>query len=81
MRSSSAIWSKIMIRGLIALSAASLLAGCGVAETGAVAAAGGASEVEQAKQARQQLDQVKVDLAAADKAAADARAAAEAASQ
>jgi hypothetical protein len=66
-------------RALVALLAAlGALAGCGLAETGAAAAAGGASAAEQAKQARETQEKMENDLAAAQKAAADQRAAADA---
>jgi hypothetical protein len=70
-----------MTRTLLALGLTSILAGCGLVETGAVTAAGATSEVEQAKQAQQQLDKVRADVDAAQKTAADSLAAAEAASQ
>jgi hypothetical protein len=58
-----------------------LMGGCGLAETTVVAGASGASAAEQAKQAKQTEQKVRDDLAKADQAAADARAAAEAAAQ
>ena len=42
-----------------ALLTGSVLNGCGLAETGAAAAAGGVSAAEQAKQAKQQEDKVR----------------------
>lgn len=57
------------------------LAGCGLAETTAGAAAGATSAAEQAKQAEQQLERVQEQLEAAQAAAADVRARAEADSQ
>ena len=59
------------------LFAASLLAGCGAAETAAVAATQAELAAEQAKQAKEAQEKIERDLAAAQKAAADARTAAE----
>jgi hypothetical protein len=68
----------VSLRLALAAAATSiLLAGCGLAEVGASAAAGGASAVEQAKQAKEIEDKVKRDLEAAQQAQADARAKAE----
>ena len=58
-----------------------LLAGCGLAETGAVAGAQAASAAEQAKQAKETQAKIEADLAAAQSAHADAMKAAEAATQ
>jgi hypothetical protein len=58
-----------------------LLAGCGLAETGAAAAAGGVSQVEQARQAKQTEARVQKQLDAAYQQAADQRRAAETESQ
>jgi len=58
-----------------------LLAGCGLAETGAAAAAGGASQVEQVRQAKQTEARVQKQLDAAYQQAADQRRAAETESQ
>ena len=55
-----------------------MLAGCGLAETGAVAAAQGESAAEQAKQARETQEKVEKQLDAAQQAAADRLTAAEA---
>jgi hypothetical protein len=55
-----------------------LLSACGVAETAAVAGAQGASAAEQAKQAKETEEKVVKDVEAAQKTAADARAAADA---
>jgi len=55
-----------------------LFSGCGVAETAAVATAQGASAAEQAKQAKETEEKVMRDIEAAQKAAADARAKADA---
>jgi hypothetical protein len=72
----------IMMRHLAILcTSAVMLCGCGLAETTVVAGASGASAAEQAKQGKQTEQKVRDDLAAADKTAADARAAAEAAAQ
>jgi hypothetical protein len=57
------------------------LSGCGLAETGAVAAAGGASQVEQARQAKQTEARVQKQVDAAIQQDADRRRAAEAESQ
>jgi len=54
-----------------------LLSGCGLAETGAVAAAQGETAVEQAKEARKTEEKIQQDIDAANQAAADARAKAE----
>ena len=55
-----------MLRSLAVLALTGLLAGCGLAETGAAAAAGGVSKAEEARQAKQteariqqQIDQLK----------------------
>jgi hypothetical protein len=69
-----------MMRRLMILAACASLAGCGLAETAAVSGTVAAGEAEQAKQAKQQMDQVKADLAASEQAAAEARTKAEAAS-
>jgi hypothetical protein len=61
--------------------AVTLLAGCGLAETGAVAGANAASAVEQTKQAEQQLQRVQQQLDQAQAQAAAARAATETATQ
>jgi multidrug efflux pump subunit AcrA (membrane-fusion protein) len=65
-----------MLRPFALLLIASSLTGCGLAETGVAAGTGAAAEVEQAKQAREQLDKVKADLEAAQKAESEAREAA-----
>jgi hypothetical protein len=57
------------------------LAGCGLAETGAAAAAGGASQVEQARQAKETEARVKRQVEAAVQQDTDRRHAAEAESQ
>jgi hypothetical protein len=69
-----------MFRNLIILAAAAALGACGLAETGA-AAGTGAAAAEQAKAAETVTDQVKADLEAAQKAAAENRQAAEAAAE
>ena len=62
-----------------ALTAASLLlAGCGLAETTAVATTEAATAAEQAKKGKELEDKVKADIAAAQQTAADARAKADA---
>lgn len=58
-----------------------MLAGCGLAETGAVAAAGGASQAQQAREAKQTEARVKQQLDAAMQVDAQQRHAAEAESQ
>jgi outer membrane murein-binding lipoprotein Lpp len=55
-----------------------LLAGCGLAETTAVAASEAASAAEQAKKGKELEEKVKTDIAAAQQTAADARAKTEA---
>jgi hypothetical protein len=54
---------------LLALAGCALLNGCGLAETGAAAAAGGVSAAEQAKQAKETEDKVRRDIEAAQQAA------------
>jgi len=61
--------------------AAALLAGCGLAETTTTTAAVGSSEVQQAKEAKTTLDQVKQRLEEAQKADARQREAAESQTQ
>ncbi|HYP80778.1 MAG TPA: hypothetical protein VEQ17_10845 [Steroidobacteraceae bacterium] len=56
-----------MIRQTMLIGIAVLLTGCGLAETGAVATAGGASAAEQAKQARATEDRVRQQLEEAQK--------------
>lgn len=70
-----------MIRIMTTLGAAMLLAGCGLAETGAAAATTGAGAAEQAKEARSITEGVKSDLETMQQQAAEARRAAEAASE
>jgi hypothetical protein len=70
-----------MRKSLVLLPLFLALAGCGVAETGAAAAAGGASAVEEARQGRQTEARVQQQLDAAYQQAAEQRKAAEAASQ
>lgn len=65
----------------LALAAGALLAGCGLAETGAVATTQAASAAEQAKQGKELEEKVKADIDAAQQAQADARAKMEEASQ
>jgi hypothetical protein len=65
----------------LSLAAALLLGGCGLASTGGATAVEGAAAAQQAEAAQQQLDRVRADLEAAQKAAADSRAAAEAVTQ
>lgn len=65
----------------MAATAAASLVGCGLAETGAVAAAQGASAAEQVKQGKEMEEKVKRDIAAAQQAALDARNQSEAANE
>jgi hypothetical protein len=57
------------------------LAGCGLAETGASAAAGGVSKAEEARQAKETEARIQQQIDAAQAQAAEQRRAAEAASQ
>ncbi|MDB6091551.1 MAG: hypothetical protein JWN85_4335 [Gammaproteobacteria bacterium] len=57
------------------------LAGCGLAETGAAAAAGGVSKAEEVRQAKQTEARIQQQIDAAYQQAAQQRGAAEAASQ
>ena len=66
-----------MRNSLIALAAALPLAGCGLAETTAVAAGEASSAVEEAKRAKEIEAKVQRDIDAAQQTAADARAKAE----
>ena len=68
-----------MLKSLVLLSALLSLTGCGVAETGAAAAAAGASQAEEARQGLQTEARVRAQLDAAAKQAADQRNATEAA--
>lgn len=61
--------------------AAGLLSGCGLAGVGGAAATGGAANATQAEEGKKQLEKVQADLDAAQKAAADARDAAEKAAE
>jgi hypothetical protein len=61
----------------LAILAATLLGGCGLAETTAVTASQAASAAEQAKQGKELEAKVQRDIEAAQQAAADQRAAAE----
>jgi uncharacterized lipoprotein YajG len=70
-----------MKNSLIALAAALLLAGCGFAETTAVATSEAASAAEQLKQGKELEEKVQRDIEAAQQAAADARDKAEAETQ
>jgi hypothetical protein len=60
---------------------AGVLQGCGLAETTVAAGAAGGGAAQQAEQGRQQMEDVRTDVAEAQEAAAKARAEAEAASQ
>ena len=70
-----------MKNSLIALAAALPLAGCGLAETTAVAASEAESAAEQARQGKELEAKVQRDIDAAQQTAADARATAEAENQ
>jgi hypothetical protein len=70
-----------MVRALILSSVMLSLAGCGVADTGAAAAAEASAKAEEARQGLQTEARVREQLDAASKAAADQRNAAEAAAQ
>jgi uncharacterized lipoprotein YajG len=70
-----------MFRAITLLVAAALLNGCGLAETGAAAATAGGGAAAQAKEAEKITDKVETDIEAAQQAAAEARRAAEAASE
>ena len=63
---------------MIALAAALLMSGCGLAETTAVAASEAEAAAEQAKQGKEMEAKVQRDIDAAQKTAADQRAKAEA---
>ena len=69
------------MRTLSMVVAAALLAGCGLAEVGAGAATNGAAAAEQVEAGKKQMQQMQQDIEAANKVAADARAAAEAVAQ
>src|SRR5256886_11595223 len=79
------IWSAtggvLMLRSLAVLALTGLLAGCGLAETGAAAAAGGVSKAEEVRQAKQTEARLQQQLDAANAQAQERRRAAEAASQ
>jgi hypothetical protein len=62
-----------MKRIIVALLLTSGLAGCGLAGTGAAAAAGGVSEVQQAQQAKQTEEQVRQQVNAIQDQAAQQR--------
>jgi hypothetical protein len=66
---------------VVAAAATSLLTGCGLAETTAVAATEAEAAAQQAKEGKKMEEKVQHDLDAANQAAADARAKAEEASQ
>lgn len=70
-----------VIRTLFVPMAAALLAGCGLAGTGAAAGTTGVGAAQQASQAEGTIDQVQADLQAAQDAAAATRREAEAASE
>jgi len=65
----------------VAVTATFVLAGCGLAETGAVAATAAASKADEARQAKQTEARMEQKIDEAYKAAADQRHAAETASQ
>jgi hypothetical protein len=70
-----------MVRLASVLIVAAALAGCGLAETTVATGAGAAASAGQAQKAPKQLDKVHERLDAAQKAEADARAAAERAAE
>jgi hypothetical protein len=70
-----------MARSLVLLSLMLSLTGCGVAETGAVAASAAAAKAEEARQGLKTEARVREQLDATFKQAADQRNAAEAATQ
>jgi len=78
MNTSSTAWLRL---SLTAAAATLLLAGCGLAETTAVAASEAESAAQQAKDGKKLEEKVQRDLDAAQQTAADARAKAEADSQ
>lgn len=67
--------------GLVGAAATLLLAGCGLAETTAVAATQAEAAAQQAKEGKKMEEKVQHDIEAAEQAAAEARAKAEEASQ
>jgi Flp pilus assembly protein TadB len=69
--------SSVFVSCLAVFASAALLAGCGLAETSAVAAAEGASSAEQVKQGKELEAKVQRDIDAAQKKAADQLAGAE----
>jgi hypothetical protein len=71
----------LMARSLALLAVMLSLAGCGLAETGAAAAAGGVSKAEELKQAKKTEARVQQQIDDAYRQAADQRRAAESASQ
>lgn len=66
-----------MLRAALVAIPLALLAGCGLAGTTAATGASTAASAEEAKQAHQQVQQVQERLDAAQRTAADARAAAD----
>jgi len=64
--------------GAAVIAASLLIAGCGLAETTAVAASDAATAAEQAKKGKELEEKVTADIAAAQQTAADARAKADA---
>jgi hypothetical protein len=70
-----------MIRIITLLVVSAALSACGLAETGAAAATTGVSAAEQVREGKETMGQVEADLEAAQQTAAEARRAAEAASQ
>src|SRR5262245_20793633 len=76
----SSLEPTVMKRTLIPLALAALLSGCGLAETASTTATIAESEAEQAKQAQQMKAKIEQDIEATQKAEAERRKAAEAAS-
>ena len=66
---------------LVAIAAAGLLTGCGLAETTTVAASEAAANAEAVKHGKEAEEKVKRDIEAAEKAAKEARDKAEAATE
>lgn len=69
------------MRIMLMIVAAGMLSGCGLAGVGGAAATDGAANAAQAEEGKKQLEKVHADLDAAQKAAADARDAAEKAAE
>ena len=68
----------MLVRTVSVVMMLGLLAGCGLAASGGAAAVNGAAAADEAKAAQKQLEKVQADVDAAQKKAAEGRAAAEA---